>query len=215
MSQSKSIWDGISGPGPQEFQYGDERLGYFGAMTPAEFITYSDFFTLTGVLAGSVLTATILWQKMIIDGKVVFFPLSSIKSNISWQALSNYNVISGQKVVQIQGFDFKVRLFRGITGDLIDPNGNTKALNSEWDRLTSPLLKTGFNSIYPSWKIYTQQELGTNLNGRSVYVQERTALDAIIYRGQPEALSLGTSGSGSTTSSGPYSGWKPILELVK
>ncbi len=224
------------GPGPNKLIAGTMQEGYFGLVTSSQFITGDALASAITLTAGTSQFSTTDWIKSACGGKILFSPMKAIRYSISWDHIFNKGAVwgdgttGGDRTVQVQGFTFKVRLFRGLNNSYNPktvPAGydGVHCHGSEWNRLILPLhvgAKTGSWGSYgsnvesglPYWGTdFTDADLQVARgNGRASWCQNyaysSTYLCSRGYNGVAHSYSDSSSNSSATY------GWRPVLELV-
>lgn len=221
----------ITGPGPDSLLAAvpEDNKGFFGEATPSELITGTALTNLVSL--GSVGIAqmdidSIPWLKFIIDDKILFVAKRSLRYQISWNALNGRNIVNGTGGVTIGGYQYKIRLLKGIRPD---PEGiewsTTNYYNpeithgSEWNRLFYNLLPetvSGYHDsqIGPDIANYNFMELGgSGSEGNYSWCQESWNLSTNkVVRGTTD-MCMCVSRSPTTTNNKNL-GWRPCLELI-
>lgn len=207
------------GPGPQGLIGGNEIEGFYGTVTPDEFIDGVSLAAEVGISAGIVHNNDEPWLKFALDHKVLFIAKKTLRYNLSWDHLNAADLVYGNKTVNIGGYDYRVRLLRGANSDPTDHPGGINSDHpathgSEWNRLLyrvcseNPPSQQGEN-----WAMYSESELGLTENalGRATWCRE---VARSIFRMGRGGLNI----SGGATPSPDYLstnyGWRPVLELM-
>ena len=223
-------------PGPLRLANGTMQEGYFGLVSANDFITGDALASAITLSNGTSQFSTTDWIKSAGGGKILFSPMKAIRYNISWDHIFNKGAVwgdgttGGDRTVQVQGFTFKVRLFRGLNNSYNPktvPAGydDVHCHGSEWNRLILPLhvgAKTGswgsdgsnVESGLPYWGTdFTDADLQVaSGNGRASWCQNYAYSSTNrCYRGYSGVAS---SGYTSSSTSSPALGWRPVLELV-
>ena len=223
-------------PGPLNLVAGTMQEGYFGLVTSSQFITGDALASAITLGDGTSQFSTTDWIKSAGGGKILFSPMKAIRYNISWDHIFNKGAVwgdgttGGDRTVQVQGFTFKVRLFRGLN-NAYDPKTVPAGYNgahchgSEWNRLILPLhvgAKTGSWGSYgsnvesglPYWGTdFTDADLQVaSGNGRASWCQNYAYSSTNrCHRGYTDVAV--SSYCKSSDASSTY-GWRPVLELV-
>ena len=215
-----------TGPGPKRLMAGTLEQGFFGEVPSSEIITAEELSLEVGVTQGTVQFNEGPWLKFALDGKILFRPKKAIRRAISYDHLEEKGVIKGEKVIEIGGLKYKVRLMKGLADEYdYYEYSSGRAKYSEWNRLILPTHEQARDKSWkypqyveddvPYWGIdYTDADLQVaSGGGEGVWCQEYTASDSPlrVMRGY-----RGASGLYNTTSSGTASsyGWAPVLELL-
>lgn len=144
-----------TGPGPSElvgyWTDGNGReTGYFGSITGT---IASGWFSNQELVSkipysntvGNVVSGSAVWLKFLLDGKILFMPVSSIANGSYWNNLNFGRLVyggrNGQPTTEITIADakFTVRLPRAA---LTDPAPDSTINNSEWARCMYPIAST-------------------------------------------------------------------------
>lgn len=215
-----------TGPGPQVLLPGsDNWTGFFGEIPAQDFITGTALANHFGLADGTDQHDDAPWLKFVYDGKVLFVAQKPLRHTISWDSIHAKNLVYGDRVIEVQGDLYSVRLLRGadvdpspaVTG--YDPVGTE---NSEWNRLLyavhNGVHTTSDNPTPPgAWPLYSDRDLvvhSTGGNGSRNWCQETRASNATqsVYRGSSGVSGFYFTGASSATAN--Y-GWRPVLELLK
>ncbi len=223
-------------PGPLDLIAGDMQEGFFGLVPSSQFITGNALASAITLSNGTSQFSTTDWLKLAGGGKILFSPMKAIRYGISWDQILAKGAVwgdgttGGDRTVQVQGFTFKVRLFRGLNNSY-DPKtvpagyDGVHCHGSEWNRLILPLhvgAKTGSWGSYgsnvesglPYWGTdFTDADLQVaSGNGRASwcqnYANSSTYRCSRGYNGVAHSLYVTSSDASSAY------GWRPVLELV-
>ena len=173
------------GAGPNNFRYGNDRLGYYGRLFSSEFFSSNKIVAALKSLSG-IPTAVVspAWHKFARNGKTLYIPETSF-GLAQWNALYKAGAVYGvdgpgpadqrgtlapvnQKVVvELNGDEYLVRLplgYKNKTEDVVDLSGLPKADdNNHFDMEAAPYntLRCEFNDlVYPMFHpMPTQQRL--------------------------------------------------------
>ncbi|HZK41487.1 MAG TPA: hypothetical protein VFD14_00810 [Clostridia bacterium] len=224
------------GPGPNKLIAGTIDEGFFGVVPANNFITGDDLASAITLSNGSPQFSDVDWLKLASGGKILFSPMKAIRCNISWDHIFNKGAVwgdgttGGDRTVQVQGFTFKVRLFRGLNNSYNPktvPAGydGVHCHGSEWNRLILPLhvgAKTGSWGSYgdnvesglPYWGTdFTDADLQVaSGNGRASWCQNYAYSSSV--RCSRGSYGVAYSSNGTSSGSSTSLGWRPVLELV-
>lgn len=212
------------GPGPTTLLRGDTTLGYYGEMTGTDFFTTAEVSAGVGYANGTVYTAVPTWIKMIIDGVVIYFPKTPLKSGCTWNELYNAKAVYGEKAIGKYpvgagvkqnaqlikgGYRFKVRLGSAGADPLVLPSPNTPTnaayAASEMGRIINALATP--KRVGSAWGLY---DMGTIMAGHVATKNSYSAgtTNAIITEAitNPVLNAYGKATNAFT--------WVPILELT-
>lgn len=129
--QRKITVENIRGYGPNQFLWGDEQLGYFGAIPAGEFLGLADLLNAALTSVGLPTTpVSVGWHKFCRYNKVIYVPDKPI-GNAAWMDLYNAGLVYGvdgpgpanmtlsitvvnqRRPIQFQGNTYVPRLLRG------------------------------------------------------------------------------------------------------
>lgn len=223
--------EGAEGPGPTKFIGGDMTQGFLGEVEASEFITGDALASEIGLSAGTAQHSNEPWLKFALDNKILFVAKKPFRHSISWDDIHDRNAVYGDvsaPVVEINGYQFKVRLLKGSNSDPVPwEDENRGAIGSEWNRLMYPIHEHAGTSNWnysqyvednvPNWGVgYTDADLVTESSagsGSASWTQETQDTDSSrrLRRGGVSVSLLG-----SYPSSGAIigNGWRPVLELL-
>lgn len=186
----------------------------FGGEFPL--IGYEELASALGLTAGTAMPER-SWLKFQIDDKLLYVPKTAVRDGVSWLMLEELNLIYGDRTIEIDGQEFRVRLLRGAdsdpyTGTLETGHDIVGTRNSEWSRLYYPVSGENIASYTgPKLASYTAQELGvtTGPGVPSICQERRGDTSQRVFRGLNSIsyFMLGSSGSSNGR------GWRPALEL--
>lgn len=218
-----------SGPGPDNLIAGDMDAGYFGTLSADDFITGDQLANEVGMTQGDSQNSNVDWIKYVIDGKICFRPMKSIRRDLSWDHINSRGCVFGNTTITIYGLEYKVRLMRGaLTNPSKYQDSDMGAKGSEWNRIMLPIHERAANRswIYPNhvesnipdWGIgFTDEDLLVHFNygeGYENWCQETagsTSGARVVRGGRGPSLSRFPA---SFVSNSRY-GWAPILELIE
>lgn len=233
MSEGKVLWefpqdDKIGAPGNRTLLAGNMDAGWFGEVSSSDFITGDELARTIGLTAGVSQYSDEPWLKFAYRGIVEFVSKKPIRSNLSWTEINHSGCVFGQKIVEIKGKKYKVRLLKGKTeGKQTDKTSFKGDINkgSEWNHLMLPIhvnapqswkYKENVNIPTDDWGVnYTDNDLITDYssgNGTWTWCQEcGQSSEYVIYRG---GNGISFSGPRNPTYKSPGYGWRPCLELI-
>lgn len=220
-----------TGPGSQTLKFGNWTVGYFGRVPIADMITFADLRTAVGLDGiGTIGTNPLHYDKFILNGKILFFPVGGFLNGVTWGQLyskgliygtnDNGNVPSGvsvtpvnqNKVITFKGFNFKVRTPVGSTlptNQLAVVATNTFD-NTEYSRIIAGVggVTTTDRQARQIWDdLYLTSESAQPYlpNTQSLSVHLTSTAQATLVCGSLSPDSRAAAASGW---------WTPILELV-
>lgn len=223
------LWEKKSlGPGPAKLIGGNEQAGFYGEVPANEFITGDELARRIGLNAGTSQFSNEPWLKFSYMGKTEFVAKKPFRYDISWDSINAVNAVFGNRIIEISGSKYKIRLMKGKSeGKQNDSSAYSGNINkgSEWNKLMLPIhknapsnwgYKDNVNSPTENWNVrYTDNDLFTNVsigNGCRCWCQE--------YGGRTSArLYRGNNGVSAALHMDPHIvdedfGWRPVLELV-
>jgi hypothetical protein len=214
-----------TGPGPQTILRGDWERGFFGEVTPDEFVDHSEIVLLSGLSTiGATVSGSISWIKCARKGKVLMYPKTPIRVTVSWQQLYDKGLVFGRDdggptvgalgsvnqntIIEVKGFRYRVRLMKALS-DGVDQANTGTGTDSEWHDIVLSLLTTiPAEQTWGNLANYTEAQLGVSASPR--WMQElNIAGNTAFWRNASLALVAANIGSVSTS----YQ-WQPVLELV-
>ncbi|MCK9234847.1 MAG: BspA family leucine-rich repeat surface protein [Gammaproteobacteria bacterium] len=206
------------GPGPTQM------AGFFGEVAPEDFINGASLASRIGLITGDLINLTEPWLKFYLDGKILFIPKKPIMSDISWDEINACDAVFGNKVLEINGGFYRVRLINGYNEDSGIPykggHDSEDTWGTEWNRLIYNVVETNpsypKNSQYgPNWVTYTENELGTKTGaGRFTWCMEQTELDGEIRKACRGNINTTRLTSQPASYKNANRGWRPVLEKI-
>lgn len=201
--------------------------GFFGEVPVEDLISGVELASLIGLTAGWVHNSTEPWLKFLLDDTILFFAKKSYRYNsISWNNINSANAVYGNRVVEIGGYRFRIRLPRGVSPEYqgsyptSTSHDHEATWGSEWNRLLYPISEDSTNpdrkklsQTKPNWVSYSPQEIGLTGNGRNNRCQEThpTSTSSRVNRGNQVITQMTTSSASGT---GLDWGWRPVLEFI-
>ena len=180
------------GAGPNNFLYGNDKLGYYGRLLASEFFSSNKIVAALKSLSG-IPTAVVSpgWHKFARNGKTLYVPEQSF-GLVQWNALYKAGAVYGvdgpgpeggrgtlaavnQKVtVELNGDEYLVRLPLGIKNkpeDVIDFSNLPKAddnIHSDMEASPYNALRCEFNDLfYPLFHVIPSQQRIPNVRNLS------------------------------------------------
>lgn len=239
----------------ETLSYGDMSAGFFGIIPAEDFITGDALAAELGITQGSAQFSNTPWPKFAFQGKIIITPMKPIRYGISWDHIYEAGAVYGDGLtagesgaehhnltsssgtdltatkqdasVNINGNNYKVRLFRGAADDptnsFDDADRGSRGEDNEWNALMLPIHERAADGSWkyteyaptsvPDWSIgYSDGGLLTHNNfgnGSYTWCQETRDTDVArrVHRG------YGVSGLHAIASAGTYPsrGWRPVL----
>lgn len=219
---------GFTGPGPQEIIGRNDTAGFYGETSVEELISGDALATMIGLTAGTAQNSNSPWLKFFLDDQILFVAKQPFRHTVSWNQINAANAVSGDRVIEIGGLEYRISLLEGIGKDhSVIGTGADHPLShgSEWNRLmynvALPLGTTADirdSQVGDQWANYPQTAVADGLwlsagNGNYSWCKEPwpTSASYRVTRGSNSVSRLSSIAS-STASSG--TGWRPCLRLV-
>lgn len=199
-----------SGPGPQVLKYGTEELGLFGTLPSSILITEMALRNQLKYWSGTSPGVT-TWVKMFVDGKVIFFPASTMAMGVTFKTLYDAGITTGDKDEPALGYPlmpqltyafiedrvYKARLFRRT---IANPEVTTTVQVGVGQALVSEVGRVMKAAVM--WKAITP-----------------TAYNTTSWCGTTSSVSSGTGHIFDATTLSQdvrtsVKGWVPVLELL-
>lgn len=227
------LWEASTVPGSTKLIGGNSQAGFYGEVPSDKFITGDELASRVGLTAGTSQFSNEPWLKFSYEGKIEFVAKKPFRYFISKENLFEENLVYGDKLIEINGNKYKVRLIKGKVENRSNDYWYSHKWeikgkinhDSEWNKLMLPVHKNapyswkfGDNVQSPTenWSIgYTDKDLITHSdygNGSFSICQED---------GEDSSYSLirggfGVSYSSSVIVESDYAnyGWRPVLELI-
>lgn len=217
------------GPGPQKILRGDWVRGYFGEMTPTEWVTPVDVANKikaavksTAGLSFTTSTGS-LWFKFVYKGKILFIPNLNLVTSNNWQTAYNAGFIFGTDdfgnsptgvpgavnqrcIIEIGGLQYIARAIRlsdkPTTHYLTDP---VEFFDSEWKATYARLRADGTALTDPTMWLRVNDL--SSINGTGSPHMADSASFAAVSNSAPETL--------TKTAKTSSIGWMVLLELLQ
>lgn len=228
MSSREVWWQKNTVPGPSNLIGGNLQAGFYGEVPTSDFITGDELAKRIGLSAGVSQFSNEPWLKFSYLGNTEFVAKKPFRYFVSWNNINAVNAVFGNRIIEIDGMKYKVRLIKGKTeGKQNDSSAywGTMLHGSEWNKLMMPIHqkapsnwknKDNVNSPTENWNVgYTDNDLLTEIdagNGSYSWCQEYgNSTDNNLLRGYN-----GVSYSGSLNPPDRQNrcGWRPVLEIV-
>lgn len=228
MSGGGILWEANTVPGPTKLIGGNSQAGFYGEVPTRSFITGDELAAKIGLTAGVSQFSNDAWLKFSYLGNIEFIAKKPFRHSISWNDINVVNAIYGNRIINIKGNNYKIRLMKGKNeGNQSDQTYFEGHIvrNSEWNRLMLPIHQNApsnwrwpgnVNLPTEKWNVrYTDFDLMVNQsekNGSFSWCQERgSSYNFHLGRG---SFGVSNSGNNSSINATPYSGWRPVLELI-
>lgn len=122
---------------------GNSHSILLGEIPSSEFITGTELCSAINLTEGNDLHTNTPWLKFILDGKIIVYPMKSIRNEISWNDIYNVGGVFEEQdsSVTIQDEFYNVTLIRGGNDDCMLRSGHNVSWTnkSEWNRLLYPI----------------------------------------------------------------------------
>lgn len=193
---------------------------YHGVIQATDLITGDALSALVNLTTGKSVNSTAGWLSFTFRTKQLYVAKMPIRTTLSYTALSNADLITGTKVVNIAGKNYKVRLLKGLRYKVYSKERGSDistSYYSEWNKLMylasdgnfpnagSALVREGLSGITLGG--FDQKALGTDI---STWTIEADTTQAISRGGQNTGY---VDYSNRSTSVYTF-GWRPVLELI-
>lgn len=137
-----------NGPGPNKLAaFNEKYAGFFGETLSSELITGTALAAMVDLTVGTNHSEidTIPWLKFALDNKILFVSKKCFKYNLSWSSLSAIEVVSGNKIITIGSYQYRIRLLKTIGPNADNVTWTTQndsefTHGSEWNRLMYNIL---------------------------------------------------------------------------
>lgn len=221
------------GVGPKKLIGGNMEAGFFGETSAKYLITGNELADLIGLTYGVSQFSNEPWLKFAYKGKIQYVAKKPFRHSISWDNINDAKAVYGDRIVEIGGKRYKIRLLRGLGEDKkpspeqIDGQYNGEIChNSEWNKLMLPIhvnapsnwsYHNNVNSPTEYWGVnYTDEDLITinkYSSGSSTWCQENTFHTSFSACRGFNGVSYST--TNNVSSRGVNYGWRPVLELIQ
>lgn len=182
---------------PSNLLKGSWWLGYLGEWSPDEVIRPSILAEMVGVPNG--INPDVEWLKFSVEGRIIYVAKRPISKMVSYGSLSGLNLVNGNRIVEVDHEQYKIRLLTAEDSD-----------TSDWNRVMYRVSEDDPTGTF--WEEFTDAELGINNSDNGGITLSRSESGGSVYgRGRYSITSLQ---SVIKTASSPATGWRPVLELV-
>ncbi|EBV8434091.1 hypothetical protein AVA65_07565 [Salmonella enterica subsp. enterica serovar Minnesota] len=182
---------------PSNLLKGSWWLGYLGEWAPDEVIRPSILAEMVGVPNG--INPDVEWLKFSVEGKIIYVAKRPISRMVSYSSLAQLNLVNGDRIVDLNGDQYKLRL---LSGDDTD--------TSDWNRVMYRVSEDDPTGTF--WEEFTDEELGVNNSDKGGITLTNTESGNSVYgRGRFSITSVQTV---IKTGSSVATGWRPVLEFV-
>lgn len=220
------LWEKNTVPGPSKLIGGNLQAGFYGEVPTSDFITGDELAKRIGLSAGVSQFSNEPWLKFSYMGKIEFIAKKPFRHSISWNNINAVNAVFGNRIIEIDGLKYKIRLMKGKTeGKQNDSSSSDEDINhgSEWNKLMLPIHERApsswrepenVSSPTDDWNTdYTDADLNTTGgNGSASWCQECGYYSGNrLHRGR---FSVSHSAAITPDYNNYIYGWRPVLELV-
>ncbi len=204
----------------------DGGVDWYGEVTSEELISGNALASLIGLTVGNAQHSDAGWLYVGLDGQELLIAKRPLRHSLSWDQINAVNAVYGNRTVEINGQQYKVRLPKGANSDPTVPDTSgwdvPSSHGSEWNRifyrLTNDTHTDARNTKASEGEFthlaqYSESDLILDYrtgNGSYSWCQESVGGYRVI-RGD-YGVSLLYGGTPSLVSSD--SGWRPFLERV-
>jgi hypothetical protein len=116
----------------------DGGVDWYGEVTSEELIDGVALASLIGLTAGTAQQSDAGWLHVGLDGTELLIAKRPLRYNLSWNHINAVNAVYGNRTVEINGQQYKVRLPKGANSDpTVDTSGFDvpHSHGSEWNRI--------------------------------------------------------------------------------
>lgn len=230
-----------TGPGPKTLKRGDWRFGYFGRLDMSELITVDELITVIGMTGVGAIPSTArtdnYWNKVVCNGKILFFPTNTMLTNVSFKQLYDNGLIYGQKSVPeiapqiiatagplqppktiVIGQNlFTVRTPGSRANPLSTLTTNESMMGGELDQCMSPLYLNRANPLpgVPKLLDGNPSDVASTTTWTQDYLSGSGSTMNIVLRAgtSDKAIDGFTTNPTRPVYTAPNSEWRPVLEL--
>lgn len=182
---------------PSNLLKGTWWLGYLGEWSPDEVIRPSILAEMVGVPNG--INPDVEWLKFSVEGRIIYVAKRPISKMVSYGSLAGLNLVDGNRIIDIDHEQYKLRLLTAEDSD-----------TSDWNRVMYRVSEDDPTGTF--WEEFTDEELGINNSDKGGITLSRSESGGSVYgRGRFSITSLQ---SVYKTASSPATGWRPVLEYV-
>lgn len=225
MSEGGVLWEMNTVPGPTKLIGGNLQAGFYGEVPTSEFITGDELARRIGLTAGTSQFSNEPWLKFSYLGKTEFIAKKGFRRSISWDNINAVNAVYGNRIIEIDGLKYRIRLIKGRNEgqqNVISDEKDEDLRDSEWNRLFLPIYYKApsswqypnkVNSPTDNWNVgYKDSDLRIGGIGADNLCQEFSWDDYyVIVRGNT-FIENNTSYAHDTVSE--WKCWRPVLELI-
>lgn len=180
-------------PGPKILTGGTAGLGFYGVTPAIDLISGEELCDLLGITAGTLQHSDEGWLKYANGGTIDYVAKKTIKYGIPWNDINAANAIFGDRVIEINGMLFAVRLLS----------------TEEWNMLMYPV-----HEDFGEWAQFTDEEL---------LVHNSFGSGSYSWTSTPSGSNRIIRGDNGVTNSGNYSptnwnsnmGFRPVLTFLR
>src|SRR5699024_58431 len=126
-------------PGPPELIAGDESAGFYGEVPASELITGDSLASKIGLSSGTSHFSNEPWLKFSYEGKLQYVAKKTYRYNLSWAQINALDAVYGDKIIEIDGKEYKLRLMRAANEDPASSSSGSVNHHSEWNKLMLPI----------------------------------------------------------------------------
>jgi hypothetical protein len=203
----------------------DGGVDWYGEVSTSEFVDGVGLASLLGLTAGTAQHSDAGWLHVGLDGTELLIAKRPLRHSVSWDHLNAVNAVYGNRTVEINGQQYKVRLPKGANSDpTVDAYGwdVPHSHGSEWNRIFYRLTNDTYlddrntkasEEPFTHLAQYSEADLILDYrigNGSYSWCQE-TAGSNRVLRGNIGVSFLDRAPPSLVHS---YCGWRPFLERV-
>lgn len=116
----------------------DGGVDWYGEVTATDFVDGVALASLIGLTGGTAQYSDAGWLHVGLDGTELLIAKRPFRYNLSWNSINAVNAVYGNRIVTINGQDYRIRLPKGANSDpTVDAIGNDlpHSHGSGWNRI--------------------------------------------------------------------------------
>ncbi len=203
----------------------DGGVDWYGEVSAEELIDGAELASLLGLTAGYAQHSDAGWLYVGLDGTELLIAKRPLRYDLSWDQINAANAVYGNRTVEINGQQYRIRLPKGANSDPTSTSTGWDAPSthgSEWNRIFYRLTNDAYQdnrntkaseTPFVHLAEYSESDLILDYrtgNGSYNWCQETAGSNRVI-RGYSGVSNLGWNPPSRVNS---YMGWRPVLERV-
>ncbi len=204
----------------------DGGVDWYGEVSSAEFVDGVGLASLIGLTSGAAQHSDAGWLHVGLDGTELLIAKRPLRHSLSWDHINAVNAVYGNRTVEINGQQYKVRLPKGANTDpTVDAYGwdIPSSHGSEWNRIFYRLTNDTYlddrntkasEEPFTHLAQYSEADLILDYrtgNGSYNWCQETAGSSNRVLRGYYGVSRLSRNAPSYVHST---RGWRPFLERV-